>query len=78
MRREYHREERKPMQLCVACGQVRFKIGVPIWPNHPDGPRVCSTKCAAAMRQEARAAASEEQEEIEWIGRELAAGRDPL
>ncbi len=59
------------MQLCPVCREVRYKIGVPIWPDMPDSARVCSTKCAVRRRREARQEAREEEQEIEQIGQAI-------
>lgn len=66
------------LTLCRTCRRTRFLIGVPIWPDKPDSPRVCDRRCAARERKHAKQEATEEAATIAEIGAALATGELPI
>lgn len=64
------------LKLCSECYKVRFKIGVPVFADRPEGPRVCTKKCAAKSRKVYKQDAEDEAAEIERLMDAAEAGEE--
>lgn len=59
------------LKECEVCSKVKFKIGVPVYPEDPEeSPRVCSAKCV--IRGKRIWTKREEPNEVEELAEEIA------